>query len=140
MLNIHYDAETGRWIAKDPILFNGGDTNLYGYTWNDPINFIDPEGLIGYAEQAPAGGGGYPASNIDGGGAGIGIGIGIPGIGAAMVLPNSDGDASCDSEPKGAHTKNKRKSTQEKHDKANERRRRDQDGEKKDPRMPYKRK
>ena len=23
-----YDAETGRWTAKDPILFNGGDPNL----------------------------------------------------------------------------------------------------------------
>jgi RHS repeat-associated protein len=28
-----YDAETGRWTAKDPILFEGGDTNLYGYIY-----------------------------------------------------------------------------------------------------------
>ena len=34
----------GRWLTKDPILFNGGDTNLYGYVLNDPINFIDPKG------------------------------------------------------------------------------------------------
>ncbi len=40
-----YDAETGRWTAKDPIRFNGGDTNLYGYVLGDPINFVDPEGL-----------------------------------------------------------------------------------------------
>jgi RHS repeat-associated protein len=26
-----YDAETGRWTAKDPISFAGGDFNLYGY-------------------------------------------------------------------------------------------------------------
>lgn len=39
-----YDPETGRWTSKDPILFNGSDTNLYGYTFNDPINFIDPNG------------------------------------------------------------------------------------------------
>jgi len=39
-----YDPETGRWTAKDPIRFNGGDTNLYGYVLNDPVNFIDPEG------------------------------------------------------------------------------------------------
>lgn len=42
-----YDAETGRWTSKDPIRFGGGATNLYGYTFNDPINFIDPSGLIG---------------------------------------------------------------------------------------------
>ncbi|WP_218915034.1 RHS repeat-associated core domain-containing protein [Desulfurivibrio alkaliphilus] len=40
-----YDPQTGRWTAKDPILFAGGDTNLYGYVLNDPINWIDPEGL-----------------------------------------------------------------------------------------------
>lgn len=40
-----YDAEIGRWTAKDPIEFEGGDTNLYGYTFNDPINWIDPRGL-----------------------------------------------------------------------------------------------
>jgi RHS repeat-associated protein len=40
-----YDPETGRWTAKDPIGFDGNDTNLYGYVLNDPINFIDPLGL-----------------------------------------------------------------------------------------------
>ena len=39
-----YDAETGRWTAKDPILFAGGDTNLYGYVVGDPVNGIDPTG------------------------------------------------------------------------------------------------
>lgn len=40
-----YDPSTGRWAAKDPIVFAGGDTNLYGYVLNDPINWIDPWGL-----------------------------------------------------------------------------------------------
>ncbi|UXR63257.1 hypothetical protein EZJ49_09215 [Bdellovibrio bacteriovorus] len=40
-----YDPETGRWTSKDPILFSGGDTNLYGYVNSDPINGIDPSGL-----------------------------------------------------------------------------------------------
>lgn len=41
-----YDPETGRWTVKDPIGFNGGQTNLFAYVNNDPVNFIDPTGLI----------------------------------------------------------------------------------------------
>jgi RHS repeat-associated protein len=40
-----YEAGTGRWTAKDPILFAGGDLNLYGYVLNDPITLSDPLGL-----------------------------------------------------------------------------------------------
>src|SRR3972149_1961971 len=41
-----YDAETGRWTAKDPIRFNGGDVNLYGYVQQNPVNWVDPWGLL----------------------------------------------------------------------------------------------
>jgi uncharacterized protein RhaS with RHS repeats len=40
-----YDPETGRWTAKDPIGFAGGDTNLYDYCLSDPVNLDDPYGL-----------------------------------------------------------------------------------------------
>jgi len=40
-----FDPETGRWSAKDPILFEGGDVDLYGYCLADPINWPDPLGL-----------------------------------------------------------------------------------------------
>ena len=40
-----YDPDTGRWTAKDPIGFAGGDTDLFGYVQNDPVNFVDPLGL-----------------------------------------------------------------------------------------------
>jgi uncharacterized protein RhaS with RHS repeats len=40
----HYDSQTGRWLSKDPILFDGMDTNLYGYVLQDPINLIDITG------------------------------------------------------------------------------------------------
>ncbi len=39
-----YDAETGRWTAKDPILFGGGLTSLYDYVGGDPVNFVDLTG------------------------------------------------------------------------------------------------
>jgi RHS repeat-associated protein len=40
-----YDAETGRWTAKDPIGFAGGDANVYAYVGSDPANRRDPGGL-----------------------------------------------------------------------------------------------
>ncbi len=40
-----YDAEVGRWTAKDPIRFEGGDANLYAYLLGDPMNGTDPSGL-----------------------------------------------------------------------------------------------
>ncbi|MBI2395151.1 MAG: hypothetical protein HYV09_36610 [Deltaproteobacteria bacterium] len=39
-----YHPETGRWTAKDPIRFAGGDTNLYGYCKADPVNLVDITG------------------------------------------------------------------------------------------------
>ncbi len=41
-----YDAETGRWTAKDPILFGGGLTSLYDYVGGDPVNYLDPSGTV----------------------------------------------------------------------------------------------
>jgi RHS repeat-associated protein len=41
-----YDAHAGRWTSKDPIRFAGGDSNIYGYVFSDPVNFIDPSGEI----------------------------------------------------------------------------------------------
>jgi RHS repeat-associated protein len=40
-----YDPETGRYISADPIGLEGG-MNLYAYVGADPINAIDPEGLL----------------------------------------------------------------------------------------------
>ena len=68
-----YDAEVGRWTSKDPILFEGGDTNLFGYVANDPVNWVDSNGLdaiyINYD--------GYPIN--------VGYGIHLP-LGHAAVV------------------------------------------------------
>lgn len=41
-----YDAVTGRWLAKDPAGFEARQTNLYQYVDGDPVNAIDPTGLM----------------------------------------------------------------------------------------------
>jgi RHS repeat-associated protein len=80
-----YDAETGRWTAKDPILFAGGSANLYGYVGNDPINHID---LFGRKFLKPF----SVADLADAAGAGAGIGTavgslgGLEGAGAGALI------------------------------------------------------
>jgi len=65
----YYHPGLQRFISEDPIGFNGGDVNLYGYVGNDPVNLVDPYGLIGYP-----------------GAAGLGAGLGA--AGGAVGSPN----------------------------------------------------
>ncbi len=39
-----YDAEVGRWTAKDPIRFAGGDENIYAYARSNPHHLLDATG------------------------------------------------------------------------------------------------
>jgi len=39
-----YDARTGRFTARDPLLFTNLDGNLYAYAGSDPINNVDLDG------------------------------------------------------------------------------------------------
>jgi RHS repeat-associated protein len=58
-----YDADAGRFTAKDPIGFRGGDINLYAYVFNDPLNQVDPEGTRGSGNHGvfdPTGGYHWP--------------------------------------------------------------------------------
>ena len=64
-----YHPRLGRFVQADPIRFGGGDTNMHRYCGNDPVNRIDPAGLldqrsgvnifnqaIGSSPTSPAGG------------------------------------------------------------------------------------
>ena len=41
----YYDPGLARWLSQDPIGFSGG-LNLYGYVNANPVNRVDPSGLI----------------------------------------------------------------------------------------------
>ena len=41
----YHDPKTGRFLSEDPIAFGSGDTNLYRYVRNNPVNSLDPFGL-----------------------------------------------------------------------------------------------
>ncbi len=40
-----YDPAAGRWTARDPIRFAGGQGNLYAYAGSDPVDFRDTNGM-----------------------------------------------------------------------------------------------
>ena len=40
----YYDPNTGRWVNRDPIGYDGG-LNTYGYVLSNPVNGVDPLGL-----------------------------------------------------------------------------------------------
>jgi RHS repeat-associated protein len=67
-----YDAETGRWTAKDPVRFHGGQRNLYQYVANNPISATDRTGhdVVGYCApyaQCAAAGSRDDSTGLDGG-------------------------------------------------------------------------
>jgi len=51
----YYDPEVGRFISEDPIGFEGGDVNLMAYVANNPVNGIDPSGLLNFKERLVVG-------------------------------------------------------------------------------------
>ena len=52
-----YDPIAGRWLSRDPLLFAGGDTNLFRYVNNDPVNTTDPQGLFTWKDGLQEAGG-----------------------------------------------------------------------------------
>ena len=60
-----YDAETGRWISKDPIGLEGG-WNVYAFCDNDPVNRTDPTGLCEWLAYANGFAEGFGEAFVDG--------------------------------------------------------------------------
>ena len=48
-----YDTFTSRWTAPDPLGDEGGDPDWYGYCLDDPVNLIDPSGMMGSKPDKP---------------------------------------------------------------------------------------
>jgi len=98
-----YDPETGRWVAKDPVRFDSGEINLYGYVASDPVNWTDPLGLWSASVSGYAGWGGgiSVGQNPVTGKAFIALSVGIGlGGGASFDLngggiPGGGGDDPC---------------------------------------------
>lgn len=51
-----YDISNARWMSRDPLGLNGGQTNMYSYVSGNPVNTIDPSGLVGFTRPLPGGG------------------------------------------------------------------------------------
>ncbi|MFH2059315.1 MAG: RHS repeat-associated core domain-containing protein, partial [Pseudomonadota bacterium] len=49
----YYDPDTGRYLTPDPIGLSVG-INPFVYSENNPVSFIDPEGLKVLVGQHPA--------------------------------------------------------------------------------------
>jgi len=41
-----YEPGVGMWTARDPVLFGGGQLNLFAYAHSNPVNHVDPSGLV----------------------------------------------------------------------------------------------
>jgi RHS repeat-associated protein len=88
-----YDSAIGRWTAKDPLSFLGGDTNLYGYVLGDPVNRSDVTGFarspipttVDAACVADPPGCAMLAAELGGGAAAAGAATAATGAGAATA-------------------------------------------------------
>src|SRR5208282_1310806 len=54
----YYSPGLQRFLSEDPIGIGGGDTNIFAYVQNDPVNTIDPLGLSGGGGGGGGGGAG----------------------------------------------------------------------------------
>ncbi|MCR2805935.1 S-layer homology domain-containing protein [Paenibacillus soyae] len=76
-----YDPLSGRWTARDPLLLESGQANMYAYVNNNPIMFRDPCGqfCVGGSVYSGVGGGGKVCISHEGVSACAEVGFGVGG-------------------------------------------------------------
>ncbi|WP_322079856.1 RHS repeat-associated core domain-containing protein, partial [Burkholderia cepacia] len=86
----YYDPDSGRFISKDPIGFEGG-INVYAYVGGNPISYSDPSGLVPNPAEAACVLGPNPVC-IGGVVADVGSWIvGVLGVGALTAAVSTSG-------------------------------------------------
>ncbi|MGH2949168.1 MAG: RHS repeat-associated core domain-containing protein, partial [Solirubrobacteraceae bacterium] len=94
-----YDPVAGRWTARDPVFYGGGQANLFAYVSNNPVTMRDPTGLwcIEATGYSGVGGGAKLCHDKDGTSLCLEVGFGLGGsVGldsGPMELPGSEIEA-----------------------------------------------
>ena len=82
-----YAVHLGRFIGRDPILYKGGDFNLYRYCDNRPLTYTDPIGTSCTFVGVAAYGAEYPATaSAPGLGAGVSPNPGPVGVTPVTII------------------------------------------------------
>ncbi len=79
-----YDPLSGRFLSRDPLWHGGGHSNLYLYVANDPVNFVDPDGLWALPLLAP-----YIPLALE-----VFAGFNVVAASVALMAPSKDGSYS----------------------------------------------
>ncbi len=96
-----YDPVIGRFISPDPLGYDGGDVDLYGFCLDDPINFVDRTGLRGESSSDDDGKS-ESKSSSSGGYAGNDFGPGYDGTSGSAYGP-TDAGWGYNTDPGGSH-------------------------------------
>lgn len=80
--NRDYSPTLGRWVTRDPIGYATGDSNLYRYVGNRPINRVDPSGLLDPGTGTVIVGGATTAGGVS---AVAATGVGVVVVGGGYV-------------------------------------------------------